>query len=442
MSVDGSVVHRGLLVALVLTVAAGFGNAAHAFHSGGAGECEGCHTIHNSADGMPVTQSSPLGSAGKYLLRGSDASSVCLNCHEKAGDIGPTVFHISTADTDMPVGSPPRQLTPGGDFGWLKKSYTWLPSLGATLATSSGDSHGHNIAAIDYGYFTDATRATAPGGSYPAASLSCISCHDPHGRYRRNADGSVGTTGAPVRGSGSTAGKPDPDPTGSVGVYRLLGGIGYAPKSLGSGNAFGYGPPAAVAPDNYNRAESTTQTRVAYGSGMSDWCRNCHQLIHTDAAATPLKHPAGSGAGNLGQTIIDYYDQYVKSGDLSGSEMSAYLSLVPFEVGSANYATLKSIVTTTPTKGPSTTDGTPAVMCLSCHRAHASGWDASMRWNGKSADIVYNGKYSQEGQPYQPYGQGRTEVEAQQAYYGIPVTTFAPLQTTLCYKCHSNGSGP
>lgn len=428
-----------LLTAAVMSC----GSNVFAFHDGGVAECEGCHTMHNSYEGMPITSTNQVGSSGKYLLKGSDQSSVCLNCHQKTGDIGPTTFHVSTSDTDMPVGTPPRQLTPGGDFGWLKKTYIWIPSLGATTQTSPGDRHGHNITAQDYGYYADAYKNTSPGGSYPSAYLGCTSCHDPHGRYRRKADGSISTTGAPVKDSGSLTDSADPDALNSVGVYRLLGGVGYHPKSLGGGFAFSSKPPAAVAPNTYNRSESATQTRVAYGSGMSEWCRNCHANIHKDSSPNLLKHPAGDDSGQLRRSDINiYYNQYVKDGDLTGTMSNSYLSLVPFEVGTSNNATLKSISTTTPTMGPSTSSDAPVVMCLSCHRAHAGGWDNSMRWNNKAAKIVINGSFTggQAGQAFQPYAQGRSELEAQRAYYDIPATSFANPQNPLCYKCHETGT--
>lgn len=406
----------------------------YAFHRGGVGECEGCHTIHNSANGFSA------GISSKFLLRGSSPSSVCLNCHQKSGDTGPTSYHISTAEVDMPFSIPPRQLSPGGDFGWLKKSYAWIPALGGAIETSAGDSHGHNIDAPDYGYFPDSYKASSPGGSYPSLSLGCTSCHDPHGKYRRNPDGAIRTTGFPIKDSGSFVNSPEPDTAFAVGAYRLLAGSGYTPKSLTAGLSFANNPPFAVAPFPANRSESISQTRVAYGDGMSEWCRNCHATIHSVATPTPLIHPAGSSTGRLPSEITSYYDSYVKTGDLSGTNDTSYLSLVPFEVGSTSYASLKMIVSATPNKGPSPFDGTPQVMCLSCHRAHASGWDGSMRWNNKTAAIVHEGKYSQEGQPYQPYGQGRSEAEALRAYYDIPAARFATEQTPLCYKCHITGT--
>jgi hypothetical protein len=349
------------------------------------------------------------------------------------GDSGPTSFHISTPDAEvLQIGVPPKQLTPGGDFAWLKKSYSWVASLGAPVSYSNEDRHGHNIVAIDYSYHEDATNVAAPGGSYPAASLSCISCHDPHGKYRRSADGTMQTTGTPIMKSGSYNTSPAPDSKSSVGSYRLLAGNGYYPRAVNAGYAFGSNPPVAIAPAVYNRSEVVSVTRVAYGSGMSEWCRNCHTNIHKGSDS--FTHPAPSA---LGSTIAAYYNSYLKSGNLTGALGSAYWSAVPFEVGTGNYAALQYIVSNTPGKGADYSDGTPAVMCLSCHRAHASGWDKNTRWNTKTDQIVSGGYYAQEGAMFQPYGQGRSELEALQAYYQVPESRFNAIEPTFCYKCHS-----
>jgi hypothetical protein len=414
-----------LQVVLATVILAAVPPEVRAFHEGGVGACDGCHSIHNYRGGGDV------GVRGAYLLIGQDASSTCLTCHEQSGDPGPTSYHVSTPDVELASPNYPKQLTPGGDFGWLKKTFSWLTGPGQ-LFTSQGDHHGHNIAAFDYGYMAE--QRIAPGGVYPGDSMSCVSCHDPHGRYRRNVDGSITTGGNPIVGSGSYSTSPDPDLARAVGVYRLLGGSGYYPRSVGAGFAFLANPPSAVAPPDYNRAETTGVTRVAYGAGMSDWCRNCHANVHKGTDA--FTHPSPIA---LGAIYTAYYNSYVKYSDISGTEDTAYWSLVPFEVGTDNYTTLKRIVTTTPAKGPDLSDGTPAVMCLSCHRAHASSWDAAMRWNKEADFDVYNGYYSQEGQPYQPYGQGRTEGEALQGYYQIPATRYNASEpsASFCYKCHN-----
>lgn len=403
---------------------------ASAFHSGGVGPCDACHAMHNASG------------PNNTLLKASDPGSTCLNCHQHAGDIGPTAYHVSTPLSDMPQGSPPRQLTPGGDFGWLQKTYTWIPASTQAPLVSYGDRHGHNIVASDFFYAPDMVNALAPEGTYPAASLTCISCHDPHGTYRRNADGSIMPGGAPIGGSGSYSTSSDPQANSSVGVYRMLGGRAYQPKSLTGNFAFLNDPPIAVAPPDYNRAEALSQTRVAYGSGMSEWCQNCHTTMHTIASSstssTPQLHPVGSAA-RLGFTDSSYYNTYIKTGDLSGSAATSFLSLVPFEEGTTNYDVLKMHAKSDNTYlgGPDSTNA--QVMCLSCHRAHASGWDSAMRWNTKTDLIVSNGFYAQEGQTFQPYGQGRTEIEAQMANYELKVNRFAVNQDTLCHKCHAGG---
>jgi rRNA maturation protein Nop10 len=411
-----------------------------AFHDGGVGPCEGCHTMHNSYQGAPIN-GKPAPQA--YLLRESDPSSVCLYCHQRSGDVGPTTYHISTPDAELPPGVPPKQLTPGGDFGWLKKTFSWLPASGQPAKYSFGDRHGHNIAAADFLYNADGTNTTAPGGSYPAAGFSCTSCHDPHGKYRRNLDGSITATGKPIKRSGSFASSPEPDGTMSVGAYRLLGGKNYQPKSLTGGYAFVYDPPIAVAPNWPNRSEDATQTRVAYGSGMSEWCRNCHANMHTPAypGSTNLIHASGNNA-KLGVTRMNNYYKYINTGTiLSSPSTTPYLSLVPFEEGTTDYSTLKAHAKTDDSylDGPNTSAN---VMCLSCHRAHASGWDGIMRWNAETAFIVSNGFYSQQGQAYQPYGQGRMETEALRAYYNKPASAFGLNQDTLCNKCHIGDYSP
>jgi predicted CXXCH cytochrome family protein len=404
-------------------------NAASAFHEGGVGACDACHTMHNASQ-----------LANDSLLKSSDPSSTCLNCHEQAGDIGPTSYHVSTAPSDMPPGAPPKQLAPAGDFGWLKKTYTWIPSATDVLQISPGDRHGHNIIANDFLYAADMTNSTAPEGTYPAASLTCISCHDPHGKYRRDAVGAIATTGTPIQGSGSYASNADPQAGFSVGVYRLLGGKNYQPRYLTGNFAFQNDPPAAVAPDAYNRAETGTQTRVAYGSGMSEWCQNCHTTMHTivssGTSTSPQTHPVGSLA-KLGSTLSTNYNAYIKTGDLTGTVTTSFLSLVPFEEGTSDYPTLKAHARSDNSYmfGPDSVSS--QAMCLTCHRAHASGWEGATRWNTKSDYIVFNGFYSQDGQTYQPYGQGRTEMEAQKAYYDMQASRFALNQDTLCHKCHA-----
>ena len=392
--------------ALGILFAAEYG---HSFHNGGIGECEGCHSTREAC-------------INPYNLKGSDQSSTCLRCHERSTGARTEEHFVSTATTDMPRGVPPAGLTPGGDFGWLKKNYGSEP----------GEVHGHNINAADFGYYGSSNTA-APGGTFPSNALHCTSCHDPHGRYRRNSDGTITSAGPSIKASGSYTDSPDPDPDAPVGVYRMLGGRGYQPKSVEASKPFTKDPPAAVSPRAYNRPEEISQTRVAYGSGMSEWCANCHVNMH----GSKMSHPSGNDV-KLGQKISANYNVYVRTGDLSGSKSNSYLSLVPFEEGTLDYTLLKPHARSDDSflEGP---DAKANVSCLSCHRAHASGWRYFLRFGADTAFITVSdeaGVRYPDATREPDLAKGKSADEIQGAYYGRPAKTFSSAQRPLCGKCH------
>lgn len=430
--------------AAILTI--GWGVNAWAYHSGGVAECEGCHTMHNSKENLEMNLSPDASvvqfNGVRFLLQGFDQSSTCLNCHGNSTDAAPSSYHIMDTRT-LAAGTAPMQLTPGGDFGYLRKTYTW--TVRGTTNTSPGERHGHNIVAADYSLAADPDLAAAPGGTYPASELKCISCHDPHGKYRiMDAAGTVATTGKPIMSSGSYNNSADPTATAAVGVYRLLGGVGYAPVSYNA-LPFSSGSPAAVAPSTYNRSEATTDTHVAYGQGMSEWCANCHTNIHknTGASVSPFRHPAGNDA-ELGATIAANYTGYVSSGIFDAAQTNPYNSLIPFEEGTADRAVLKPLAVNngTTSAGPGATDN---VMCLSCHRAHASAFDHMTRFEtdqtfttvvDSTNAVIYPGSDMGATTTLTAMGGGKTAAEIQKALYDRPATKVGAWQRALCNKCH------
>jgi hypothetical protein len=436
-----------LAAAAMLTLAAS--GSALAFHDGGAAYCEGCHTMHNSSGNVAMGKN---GNATQfkgvnYLLQGSDQSSTCLNCH--GSSTNHTGYHILSTDA-VAGGVVPSNYTPGGDFAWVKETFNTTNSRGGAV-TSKGERHGHNVVAVDFGIAADTTLTVAPGGTYPAASLACSSCHDPHGKYRIVTDGSVqrpvvgGTVNKslPIDGSGSYGAIPTA--TEAVGVYRLLGGQGYLPESaaVAGASAFTANPPYAVAPSTYNQSEATHDVRVAYGTGMSEWCSNCHTAIHNSTASydsgASFIHPASSDS-KLGSVILANYNAYVKSADFSGAVGTAYTSLVPFEEGTSDRTALAAhaVIDGSQTGGA---DSNSNVMCLSCHRAHATGWDSMTRWTNKTEFLTIAGAYPGLGLAgeagYGEYNQGKTQNEIQATFYQRPATNFATYQRSLCNKCHA-----
>lgn len=410
----------GLLALTVGLLWVGSSSRPQAFHSGGVAECSGCHSMHSPKAG------------GSFLLIGTDQSSTCLTCHLHAGDTGPSSYHIATADADMPTGTPPKQRTPGGDFGWLRKDYSF--TVRGTTTNEDGSSHGHNIVAVDMGYTADANNATAPGGTFSSAQLGCQSCHDPHPAVRRMSTGLVqgqivGEATAPIIASGSYNNSPTPGVGEAVGTYRLLRGGTYGGVTFS-------GFPIAVAPSTYNQTEATNQVRVAYGAEgtntWGNWCASCHPDMHSSGSYV---HPTDQ---SLGSDIANVYNAYVKSGDLTGSSATSYTSLVPFAENTGDLTTLKAHAKNDNSyrNGPSSSD---KVMCLTCHRAHATGFPEMLRWSMEGEFIIYNSQYpGTDTTPTVPqFARGRLGAETQAAYYDRPVTQFATYQRALCNKCHA-----
>jgi len=270
--------------ALLITIGLCFlAYPAVAFHDGGVAHCNGCHTMHNSQDGVLVDPANPNGNA--FLLNKADPSSVCIACHD----------HL---DRTYPIGgdplNPPAQRE-GGNFIFLDED-NLNDGHGGAGNPIPGDAAGHNLVAAEYGLTADATLTTAPGGTFPAGIMGCSSCHDPHG---------------------STD-------------FRFLYGVGRGPD----GFSFTNPAPDAVGVSIFAGVSGTYHT--AYNGGMSAWCGNCHGDFHNNN--TKLIHPSGS---TLGGTIALTYNLYNGSDNLiGGAAATAYLMEVPFEdAANTNFST-------------------------------------------------------------------------------------------------------
>ncbi len=453
-----------MVIAATTVVTLGLSGISYAFHDGSVAYCDGCHTMHNAQGSTPMQGNSGAAGKGKsngvqftgnlFLLQGSDQSSTCLNCH---GSTSAGIYYEYTIGAS--TATVPLNFTPGGDFGWLQI----VPGNGS----SAGQLYrrGHNIVAVDYSLTASPVFTTAPGSNtvnaYPASNFHCSSCHDPHGTYRHTGgDPGVssdikssvftsGGAGVQTIGSGSygqTAAGQGATGTEAVGVYRLLAGAKYLPASVSTtASAFVNDAPIAEAPSSYNSSEgvfgttstsaglggATAELIVSYGSGMSEWCANCHgAILQGGGSMTNFIHPAGKGA-NLGaatlgaQTLAANYNSYIGSGNMTGTNV--YTSLIPVENG--------SITTGASQFGgiAPTVTGNSNVMCLTCHRAHASAWQNMTRWDNTTELITNNTGYAQG--PIITYNYTTAQFPA--AYNGRPYTAFVANQRLLCNKCHA-----
>ncbi len=344
--------HRRLLGFAVAVVALlVLASQAAAFHDAGVAHCNGCHTMHNSQDGVLVDPDSPNGNP--WLLTESTPSDTCLSCH---------ATRLGAVFGDNELAPPPEKG--GGNFVFLLEDNLNDGHRGGTNPIS-GDSAGHNIISVDKGVAQDATLSSAPGGTFPSSVLACTSCHDPHG----NAN------------------------------FRLLYGAG---RVVQDGVASFTNPaPTAAGISIFGGSESNAN-HTAYQAGMSEWCANCHGDFH-DEAGGRLEHPSGS---TLGGTIATTYNLYNGTDDqLGGVQATAYLAAVPFE---------DMTNTTSSTVGP--TAGSK-VMCLTCHRAHASSARDAGRWD---FDVTF-----------------LHEDGVESGSYPIPDPYASDNQRSLCNKCHN-----
>ncbi len=362
---------RALPVVLLAAVVVSFFAApAAAFHDGGVAHCNGCHTMHNSQNGAIMADGgSPGQGVNVYLLKAATPSDTCLICHAAPGsDTGYGVMGTSVLT--------PKPEKGAGDFIFLTEDNINDGHNGA-IEPIPGYAAGHNINAPGHGISTDPVLATAPGGTFPSADLACSSCHDPHG----------------------------------TDSFRILYGANRLVRTNSSTYVFANAAPDAEGVNLFGAAESNSN-HTAYKAGMSAWCANCHGDFHNNVAA--LIHPSGTPLGN---TIAATYNAYNGTTDCvnhppaaaglpcgTGIQTTAYLAQVPFE-DPAN--------TTTSTAGPTSNS---RVMCLTCHRAHATSGPDAGRWDFNVTLLDEDG------------------VES--GSYALP-NPYDANQRSLCNKCHS-----
>lgn len=360
-------IRRCILVATIFLVSTAA--SAFAFHDGGVAYCAGCHTMHVSQDGQPGPGWTPGGNPN--LLKYGTATDTCLRCHATRGQF---------------AGG--QGYGPGGDFYWLTRTFTWTTPWGAT-ESSSGASHGHNVVSQAYGVDADPVLATAPGGTFLGSRLGCTSCHDPHGN----------------------------------GNFRMLYGTDLGP-SYGGGTRFGFTGDAPLARGTAGSAViggdgvETSARHTVYKSGISAWCANCHPALHADGGER-FQHPTGAV---LSSAIANIYNRYVSTDEpTGGTRATSYLGLVPFEAVNVD---LDTVDPTNATTGPASSD---RVMCLTCHRAHASPFADAGRWDF-AATLLAADSHPRAGDL------GATDQDIANRYYGV---TFTAHQRSLCNKCHA-----
>ena len=326
------------------------------------GPCSECHTMHNSQNNQPMTFNSSA-TPNDTLLKAT-----CYGCHAQGGasalvtvgaDTIPQVFHTDTIDLAA------------GNFAYI----TGLKGSGAS------DSKGHNISDLTG---IDNTLYAPPGGivqyghddgvTVNTTNLSCAGdANGQHGCHGNRYSGEAGYKG--VRGAHHTnlGGSLDPATTDEDAghSYRFLLGVKgyedpdwqYTTSATDHNEYFGRSTPIQLG----------CATTSCHGAGgvrppdgtMSQFCATCHGNFHTIA----------NGASNgIGPDAVSPFIRHPT--DLSLPATGEYAAYTTYNV---NVPIARITVPTAPSG--TVTPGSDAVMCLSCHFAHASNYPEMLRWD-------------------------------------------------------------
>lgn len=307
------------------------------------GDCSNCHTMHNMQGGQAIVTSGPQ----EFLLRtGGSGKSSCWGCHVTTttsnidGVTGaPFIMHIGSTDLAA------------GNFRYI----------GASTST-----YGHNV--LDTGFQDPLT--SPPGDQHGTGitntNFTCAGVYGCHGD--RSITGNVAIKGAHhandsalkfgtinTTNQGATAGA----------SYRYLKGV------KGGEDADWESSKSATDHNEYFGATSmgASDKVTPAGGTMSGFCAECHGNFH------------GTGAGEAGSASP--WVRHPTDVSLPGTgEYAAYTA----------YSLTAPVARTTIPNSPSgtvTPTGTSddIIMCLSCHRAHASPYYKLLRWDYKSATL-------------------------------------------------------
>jgi hypothetical protein len=283
--------------------------------------CADCHVLHYSESGGPPAKVEAGGPFARLLVRAT-TNKLCLFCHDgsdpKAPDVlDPVAMYAGSGDEHSGAG--------------------WFANSGG-MSNPGGHDLGWNAAVVPFSSLTNVT-------------LTCASCHDPHGtpNYRNVVTAPVGGTGAGVEmGKDVFRDVPPGDPpstTSSIAAYK--------------------------------------ESNEGYRAKTSAWCTECHDRLKSgvnvpgnrshhfvdvplDGVGYPTDPPhwiAGSGAG-FGTTTGDIVEGVPR---------------LRFQVpGATDFVSSKTVAAGN------------QVLCGSCHLAHGGGYRKGLIWphgeSGSPAD--------------------------------------------------------
>jgi hypothetical protein len=322
------------------------------------GVCSNCHTMHNSQGGKPVARGdAPWGETGVTAEpRPSLLIASCLGCHssttaseaikEFSGSKIPIVFN-----TSEPTYNTPKGLA-AGNFYYV-----------SIAGTGDYDNKGHNIFLGNIDNTLDNLPPGEPTRTPLTAQITCAGKNGCHGDRSTETESLKAIKGAHHTddtilkfGSISETGQ-----GGSTGLsYRFLKGV------HGGEDTDWQNTSSTTDHNEYKGATSFTDT-----STISYLCGQCHGEFHSSTdvgSASPwLRHPTDIILP--GDSAKEYRLYNGGTGTNNPYSLDAPVARLNIPDNASGFV------------NPGTNDA--ILMCLSCHRAHASPYFKLMRWDYK-----------------------------------------------------------
>ncbi|MFH1673467.1 MAG: cytochrome c3 family protein [Pseudomonadota bacterium] len=320
--------------------------------------CSNCHTMHNSQGGEMVVGFEPFeagGATNPTLL-----ITTCLGCHtasdpsiwKDATTGAPIVYNVSAptygASSD---GGTTHQGLAAGNFYWVTQN----------------DANGHNI----FSGSPDPNLTVAPGAVTSGCGLN--GCHDNLHETNTNFGTRQGCSKCHMMGNvNGPSGYHHRIDTDTVidsadeGWYRFLaghmGGIGLGVSGIEDSD---WEHETTATHNEYlglSAGKTSAGSFSACGPTMTGFCCGCHGNFHIEELdGRWIRHPSDVAIQNSGE--------YANAFGAAGGGTGTYNPLVP--VARPSLSAISNTVTL----------GTDMVMCLSCHRAHASPYYKMLRWD-------------------------------------------------------------
>jgi len=351
------------------------------------GKCDNCHTMHSSQEGTSENVENPIN-----LIKAD-----CIGCHSNTEN-GDTIVYVGGNKDDPEASRIPIVYNSQG------------PTIGTELAGGNfywmtlGDDRGHNILAGPSGInaekgisLKDTVLYDAPGNlSGTDGGGACDSCHKFLNGRSRNLNDDPALNDEPYCGCKSChtyirkshhaedhvsnkSGDYKNVVDDTVGCYRFLAGHKAETRGVHGIESYdweqsqGKGSAPDVPENDFNQYQGSDIYADSgdFGHSMSDYCGGCHGNFHARDKTSPdgvnaspwFRHPAHIGLPAGGE--FDAYTEYNLDAPVARHTLSDYIE--PDD---------RLTVSTEGGYG-----GNDQVMCLSCHRAHASPYPGMLRWD-------------------------------------------------------------